>query len=252
MENTYCVGLSQGITCTSHAECDVGLICAAGPTGAKTCIKAKMQKEQCNNFELICASGLYCDQKDMVCEYFGTDKVGSKVGTVGHGIECESFWVDPKEYWTCIKPMTRTSPQFMDKGATCTFSYTSANGAQESFTAEAACGLMKNGSAICDPDYSTMDSQRTAFVDYLMNDNKTLPCHVYSLMPFCEEAKQSNGNFMKGVKAFFDLNLYDYEHLYVTTVNVESCFQDVNRLYYKGGAGSLACGVLLAILLILL
>jgi hypothetical protein len=251
MEGTYCVGLSQGNTCTSHAECDVGLICSTGPTSAKTCNKAKMKGEQCNNFELICASGLYCDQKDYVCEYFGTDKVGDKVGTVGHGIECESFLVDPKEYWTCIKPMARTTPQFMDKGAKCTFSYTSATLTQETFTADAACGLLKNGSAICDPDYSTMDEQRATFVNYLKNDNKTLPCHVYSLMPFCEEARQGDTNFMNAVKAFFDLNLYDYEHLFVTTVNVESCFYDVNRLYYFGGVEQVSVLFLLVLLVLL-
>ena len=110
IEGTYCVGMPEGSTCSSHAECDVGLICTEGSLGSKTCTKAKMQGEQCNNFELMCASGLYCDQKDFVCEYFGTDKVGVKVGTIAHGIECESFMVDPKEYWTCIKPMGRDSP----------------------------------------------------------------------------------------------------------------------------------------------
>ena len=147
MLDNYCVGLAEGLTCLDTSACDVGLICSSGPTGAKVCMPAKAEKDQCNNFELFCGVGMYCDQKTFTCQYFGTDPVGTKVGSVNNGIECDSFTVDPKDYWTCISPMKRVSGQYANKGDKCEFTYTSAvTSVSMNYSHDSACGLTKNGS----------------------------------------------------------------------------------------------------------
>ena len=254
MKDNICTGLSEGLTCTEISECDAGLICISGSTGTKVCMPAKAEGDQCNNFELYCGVGMHCDKKSLKCQYFGTDKVGTKVGSYNNGIECDSFMVDPKDEWTCINPMKRISGLYANKGDICEYSYVSAvTNATMTFSQSSACGLTKNGSSLCDPNYSSMDNQRKTLVKFLKNNGKIIPCHILSLLPFCGKAKNEVSGFMDAVKAFFDLNIYDYESLYVTTVGVEECFYGMNTLYYFGGASSVpVMAFLLSIIMICL
>ena len=252
MANGYCLGKPAGMSCTAHSDCDVDLICTEPGVGsAKVCSPAKKQSEQCNFDDKLCSPGLYCDGTDFVCEYYGTDKIGTKVGTPYNYVECESFFVDPSDYRTCIAAPKRVGAQFVAKGATCTFTYTSSSGQPMTYTDPAVCGLMKNGSAICDPDYASLNATRKTYMKYIKNDNKSIPCHVHSFpfMPFCERSRQEVGSYMAAIKAFYDLNMLgDFENIYPTTVQVQECFKSVNRMYFYGGADTLT--VLMALMLV--
>jgi hypothetical protein len=253
MQNTYCVANALGASCTSHTDCDVGLICIMPEAGGlKTCLPAKKDGEKCDHFSNICASGVYCDNKDFVCHYYGTDKVGTKVGTLGQAVECESFFLDVVDKVTCIKPPKRISDELVNIGDKCQFNYTTPTNTQGNFVEEAACGMTATGQAWCDPDYESLDTQRSNLIKFLQNNNETAPCHIYSPFPFCERAKVEMSGFMDAIKAYFELKIHDYDELYKTVVKVDKCFYDANPMYYYGGALEITTAAVITMLALLI
>jgi hypothetical protein len=254
MEKSYCVGYSEGTMCSSHSECDVGLICIIGGSmNEKVCMPAKKNGEACDHYSNICAGGLYCDSKDRVCEYYGSTKVGMQVGTEDQDTECESFFLDINDKVTCVFPPKRVSSEFVGNGEQCKFSYTSAANITTNYSEDSACGMTSTGKAWCDPDYYALDKQRDDFISYLVNKNQTTPCHIFSPFPFCERARVELKGFMDAIHAYYELKIHGFDELYKTILDVGECFHDTNPQYYYGGSaniGTLCMVILLYIILL--
>ena len=232
MSGNICLGLALGAKCSSVMECDVGLICSAG-----TCLTAKKKGESCDLSINFCHAGLYCSSTDLKCYDVANIAPGAKASRESNNIECQSFWLDHEDKITCTNPPHRTTSQFMNLGETCLFTYE--NGGTKTYSEPASCGFLKDGMAICDPDYTAMSKQRATLTKFLKQKTPP-PCHVIYQWPFCEKAKAEMTSYSDAVKAYYDLNVYNLQSVYITTVGVDKCFYGANREYHIDSKGSIA------------
>ena len=236
MKGNYCIGHALGAACSSVFECDVGLICAPNQS-VWTCQKAKNKGETCDFIHNYCHAGLYCSSIDSKCYDVANVAPGAKASRKDNNIECASFWLDHEDNITCTNPPHRTTSQFMNKVETCLFTYE--NGGTKTYSELASCGFLKDGMAMCDPDYSAMSKQRSTLTKFLKQKTPP-PCHVIYQWPFCQRAKEEMTSYSDAVKAYYDLNVYNLQSVYITTVGVDKCFYGANREYHIDSKGSVA------------
>ena len=186
----YCRGKGLDEACTTHYECDVGLMCGAD----KRCDRASEEGQYCNNEDILCNSYLYC--REGRCIRYGSVKNHNNPGVNNPNL-CESRYL----YRGVCAPAPRLDGKIFVDSVEDICDYD--NGHAE----PAKCGFHKDAKAICRPGEADLVSEWRNVLDYLNKKPKCNPALSYLAM--CDYGEHQFGReYLKAAIDYWKLNLF--------------------------------------------